>query len=701
MNKLGIAVLSCLTMILTFMGLSNLIAAGGWQIHMIGFPLILTIGMWAVCALTSPRWPRAAVFASLAVGVVIWVCYLCAIVTGAVIPTPGRIQEVAQRLSEAVTALPDYGRPTGNSELFLPLGLVGLGPMCILGIFLAVVVGLPAMLGVPVLGCWTVFLSGVPGLGLGWAIASGAAYLALLAVAPRMGRTARLRVPAVLILVLASVLGLVTATMAPSLPRWGQSVDWLYFWDKNYSDRTGLSVDGPIRVGDTLRTQSTVQLFRTQGEFTEPLKMGTLDTFNGQQWSVTASGRTRQYRTGSVMWYGMPYGRGSGQAEPLSIQWSQGPEVTVMIDELSSSVVPAGNGPRSVTDLHGLALNYDSSSDSFRTRVGPASGDWYVTDTMVLNRDAVLYVLPDNTDSLLDSGQFPHLDDIRDLTLTIIGGAITQDGILTAIESYLRGSDFTYTLSPTWENHGDPVWDFLTNKEGYCVHYATAMAVMAMSVGIPMHVSVGYLPGVEIGDGWTSVTGARAHMWPEAYYPGLGWVRYEPTPAVGTGTASQMPMGDITEAPVDESTASAMPIVDEPTEPTAVPTTGAAGAQKARSTWDDAAPWVLGIAAGVVALAVLGVGGWMLFLRAYSPERAWRSIRRAGLKKGVLTEGMSVRTAIGVLSTTADASVAKELTDLRNVLEDTRYGPADADQPRIPGPRLWTLRRTLTRALRS
>jgi hypothetical protein len=63
------------------------------------------------------------------------------------------------------------------------------------------------------------------------------------------------------------------------------------------------------------------------------------------------------------------------------------------------------------------------------------------------------------------------------------------------------------------------------------VQFASAMAVMARTLGIPSRVAVGFLPGKKTADGSYEITLQDAHAWPELYYEGVGWVRFEPTPA--------------------------------------------------------------------------------------------------------------------------------------------------------------------------
>ncbi|MEU6815163.1 DUF3488 and transglutaminase-like domain-containing protein [Streptomyces sp. NPDC046860] len=75
---------------------------------------------------------------------------------------------------------------------------------------------------------------------------------------------------------------------------------------------------------------------------------------------------------------------------------------------------------------------------------------------------------------------------------------------------------------------------FLDRKEGFCVHFSFAMAAMARTLGIPARVAVGFAPGTPQGDGSVSVSLKDAHAWPELYFQGVGWTRFEPTPTRGT-----------------------------------------------------------------------------------------------------------------------------------------------------------------------
>ena len=130
-----------------------------------------------------------------------------------------------------------------------------------------------------------------------------------------------------------------------------------------------------------------------------------------------------------------------------------------------------------------------------------------------------------------------NVDRIGGLATQIVGTATTRYDQVVALQDYLRDPNlFTYDVTVT-PSDGDAVSTFLDTRTGYCVQFATTMVVMARSLDIPARLAVGFLPGDRVGDNSFTVTGSDAHAWPEVFFPGHGWVRFEPTPAVQTGAA--------------------------------------------------------------------------------------------------------------------------------------------------------------------
>ncbi|HNB34614.1 MAG TPA: transglutaminase-like domain-containing protein [Anaerolineales bacterium] len=120
---------------------------------------------------------------------------------------------------------------------------------------------------------------------------------------------------------------------------------------------------------------------------------------------------------------------------------------------------------------------------------------------------------------------------VRNLALDITNGKNTPYEKTKAIENYLR-SNYPYDLNvPAPPADRDAVDYFLFDlKKGYCDYYATAMVVLARANGIPARFVSGYSPGTyDAPNAQYVVRELNAHSWAEVYFPGVGWVEFEPT----------------------------------------------------------------------------------------------------------------------------------------------------------------------------
>jgi transglutaminase-like putative cysteine protease len=126
--------------------------------------------------------------------------------------------------------------------------------------------------------------------------------------------------------------------------------------------------------------------------------------------------------------------------------------------------------------------------------------------------------------------------EIGDRAPTRRGRAPTEYDRVLAIQEYLRG--FTYDPNAPAGHGGDDIVNFLfTSRRGYCEQFAGTMAVMVRALGLPARVAVGFLQGTQLEDGRWRVTTLEAHAWPEVWFPGVGWVAFEPTPTRTNPTA--------------------------------------------------------------------------------------------------------------------------------------------------------------------
>ena len=123
--------------------------------------------------------------------------------------------------------------------------------------------------------------------------------------------------------------------------------------------------------------------------------------------------------------------------------------------------------------------------------------------------------------------------DLYALNEWIVGPQTDPYLVALAVEEYLR-TNYDYSLRPPDAGYASPYAEFLfATRTGYCQHFAGAMAALLRFNGIPARVVVGFTAGEEARSGVWVVTRNNAHAWVEAYFPGVGWVPFDPTPGGG------------------------------------------------------------------------------------------------------------------------------------------------------------------------
>ncbi|MEV4612827.1 DUF3488 and transglutaminase-like domain-containing protein [Kitasatospora sp. NPDC049258] len=148
--------------------------------------------------------------------------------------------------------------------------------------------------------------------------------------------------------------------------------------------------------------------------------------------------------------------------------------------------------------------------------------------------------------------------EVKATALTVTAGLNNPYDRALALQTWFTSGRFTYSTKIDAGTGPDAIKKFLETREGFCVHFAATMAAMARSLGIPARVAVGFTPGQDLGGHNRQVRSLDYHAWPELFFPGTGWTRFEPTPSRGS-------------APVYTRDKNA----PEPTSPTQQPTTAA------------------------------------------------------------------------------------------------------------------------------
>ena len=193
----------------------------------------------------------------------------------------------------------------------------------------------------------------------------------------------------------------------------------------------------------------------------------------------------------------------------------------------------------------------------------------------------------------------------------VTAGADTTYDRVTALQAYFRdASRFRYDEDATAPgiDAPDALERFLLSGQGYCEQYSSAMAAMVRGLGVPARVAVGFTPGTLV-DGERVVTTNEAHAWPEVWFAGAGWVRFEPTPR-----SEQTTVPDYSVAPAEvapDPTASAAPSASPSVVP-ALPgdpanldrgADGAIGAAADGGSGTRLSPWLLLLPAALLVLA--------------------------------------------------------------------------------------------------
>ncbi|MFB7366253.1 transglutaminaseTgpA domain-containing protein [Streptomyces hydrogenans] len=157
--------------------------------------------------------------------------------------------------------------------------------------------------------------------------------------------------------------------------------------------------------------------------------------------------------------------------------------------------------------------------------------------------------------------------DVRSTALEITKDATNDYERAVRLQDWFaEDGGFRYDVDVTSGTGTEAISRFLKDKEGFCIHFSFSMAAMARTLGIPARVAVGFMPGTTQSDGSVSVGIRDAHAWPELYFEGAGWTRFEPTPSRGSTPAYTRQA-----SPTDGPTGPAQPSATSSAQPSAAP----------------------------------------------------------------------------------------------------------------------------------
>jgi len=415
--------------------------------------------------------------------------------------------------------------------------------------------------------------------------------------------------------------------------------------EKPLIDVAGLDNDGGNRtyrtsvpplldVGDKLRETEVVELFTVDAERPEYWRITALDQYQeigGGQWTLTAEGDDA---VGQGLDATVPVDalRQRYRIGPLGERWMPAAYEAVSVSDPETLVV------RDSTTLVSAADSVDGQRYTVRSRTPPLA----LSDRQ---RAAAQRPIPDR---LLPFVELPAdvPDVVRSESERVTAGLDDPVDRAQALRDYFRDGSFTYDTSITLGDDVAATAQFLQDRRGFCVQFASTYALMARAAGLPTRIAVGFTPGTPDPEtGIYSVTNQDAHAWPEVFFTGVGWTHlFDPTPPSDAPGGSELPgeapptdvdppaPGDPDSTPTDTTPASDPTSGTSPSDtpdptpgstPSDDPSGGVSIAADAPS--EGGSSWLLGFAV-ILLVALAGPLALVLALKA----RRRRARRRAG-----------------------------------------------------------------------
>jgi transglutaminase-like putative cysteine protease len=327
-----------------------------------------------------------------------------------------------------------------------------------------------------------------------------------------------------------------------------------------------------VNLGDDLRQgePSLALTYTTTALTGQYLRLTALDDFTGTTWAPTATDVIAGNGVDAI-----GAAPGLGEAVPRS-------EVStdITVSNIGTQWLPAPYAPATVTGLVG-DWGWEPDALAIRSDRSNARGQEYTVQSILIAPSieqltaAGTVVEPALERYLQVPEDLPSV--VGATAVQVVAGATTNYDKALALQDFFR-DEFTYSeqapVDQGYDGSGASVLAaFLDARAGYCVHFSSAMASMARTLGIPARVAVGFTPGEAVTDESGRlveyrVTTMNLHAWPELYFAGIGWVRFEPTPGRGAVPEfAPLAQDDPATPDVDES----VPVPASTSAPTTAP----------------------------------------------------------------------------------------------------------------------------------
>ncbi|TWG08797.1 transglutaminase TgpA family protein [Saccharopolyspora dendranthemae] len=639
------------------------------------FPALITVVAVVGAGVVGRRlnWPNVGTVAAQLVVLLVTLTVLFAgssAVLG-VLPGPAAFAELSRLLGETRELIRTGVPPVAAEPPLQALVSLGLGIVALLVDLIAVGLGTPAVTGLVLLCVFAIPASLSERMLPWWSFALGGAGYALLLASgghhrrwrryeepDRVARTLFSRTTA-LVAGTAGVIAVLAGTVFTGVGTEGRLPGSV---PEEFGGTDGIGLQPFTSLRGQLNRGQVVELFRVRGlqqdHYLRALTLRKFDPRSGWQLDGLTQG------VDATAPLPLPEGTSIGRGRPERID--------VQPIGYRDPWLPVFGTP---VDLSGMGKNW---------RYDPASGIAFTQTNQETRPYSQQIIVPDPSPDELRAARGPmpidpaYLDasgispEVAELGKQLTANAPTEFDKAVALNRHFTdpSNGFRYDLTTAPSTGQDALSDFLfRGKRGFCEQYASSMAVLLRSVGIPSRVAVGFTAGYQDGSEQV-ITTEDAHAWVEAYFPGWGWQTFDPTPLSDGRTALPQFLDTALHPPQ-----AAAPLPGQPLPPPApgAPVPPAPGAQPDQPDARDVPeqrrePADRGWSVTVLVLLVL-----LLCAGAAAPL-AVREIRR-GQRLQAITEGRA-----GAASTA-----------WREVLDeflDRGYQPRDTDTARQLADRL-------------
>lgn len=502
--------------------------------------------------------------------------YVCAVFARStlaygVVPVGATLRSLGDTLGQGLLDIEELAPPVPTEPGLVLIAVLGVGTIALVVDLLAVTFRQAAVAGLPLLLLFAVPAAVLPD-GLGWwPFALGAAGWLGLLLADGRDTVSRWGTPL-------RTAGRGPVTSDPSFNRVGRRIgaaalgvavvvpalvpglDGRLFGGEGSGDglggsRTTTTYNPILELGGQLRLPEPGRLlltYTTDDPAPDYLRLTTLDVFEEEAgWSSSELSADLQ---DDAVRDGIPAPIDAAQAQAESIS------TTIDPGRIDGPWLPTTSTPTDI-EVDGPWL-WDQESQtvfSTRTSLGEVDGSYTVASSRIrptadLLRGSV--GLPSEIGEVY--AQRPPLAPfVQQLLDRTVAGKDTDYDKVAALQALFRdeANGFVYDEDadvPGFDQAG-ALERFLRGKQGFCEQYASSMGALVRALGIPARVAVGFTAGSRRPDGTYEVTTDDAHAWPEVWFSGAGWVRFEPTPR-----NTQVTTPGYTQPP-DEA-----PVTDEP-----------------------------------------------------------------------------------------------------------------------------------------